>query len=230
MDVNLCALTGDRREPLRGGWKLFGKLFAQGCALDSRPTKRWACVGDIWRFLEIFGVPFHIWLPWLLLPEDPWDTEVRVAVEVAEWLVILIFGKWKLRQFGETLRKSRQIKENGWKDETLKTRNNQGTLYNGPVQWPMNFLRHFWYGELAIAHFLIWDNSWWFCGFWTKLKMGHGVLCGSVETTRDISQWLTWPRPENIRHRLGKRFTHERSLTESFGTKSYEEWSSKDIG
>jgi len=53
-----------------------------------------------------------------------------------------------------------------------------------------------------------------FVDYGKKLKMGHGVLCGSVETTRDISQWLTWPRPENMDTGWVKRLTHERSLTE----------------
>jgi len=53
-----------------------------------------------------------------------------------------------------------------------------------------------------------------FVDYGKKLKMGHGVLCGSVETTRDLSQCLTWPRPENMDTGWVKRFTHERSLTE----------------
>jgi len=52
--------------------------------------------------------------------------------EQCQWLVILIF-KWKLRQFGETLRKTRQILEN---DETLrKTGIMQGIPALHDYQW-----------------------------------------------------------------------------------------------
>ena len=79
--------------------------------------------------------------------------KIHQKMELAEWLVILIF-KWKLRQFGETLRKTRQILEN---DETLrKTGIMQGIPALHDYQWIFASLL-IW--NVRNAHILIGDKQ-----------------------------------------------------------------------
>jgi len=107
----LKTLIGDQREPLRAARDDFENSH-KWCALTPDPGPTVNVPGNdlfwrYWRYLESYlKSGCH----------GSCRQKIHQKMELAEWLVILIF-KWKLRQFGETLRKTRQILEN---DETLR--------------------------------------------------------------------------------------------------------------